>query len=242
MRNDVRGQNAVITGAGSGVGKACALALAKEGVNVSICARSADKLEQTARECERLGVKTFRFAADITDEEAISRFLSESDKALGGIDIVVNNAGRALLKPAVECCASDYDDVFALNVRAPILMCIKAVEYLRRSKSPTIVNIASSVALKPYINQSIYGASKYALRGFTQTFAQEVSDIGIKVLLLCPGGINTEMIAVTRPDLAPESLISTEDLTDILVFALTHRNTASIDEFVIRRSSGAPFK
>jgi 3-oxoacyl-[acyl-carrier protein] reductase len=103
------------------------------------------------------------------------------------------------------------------------------------------LNIGSVVGIKGYANQGAYGASKHALMGFTKVLAQEVQPLGIRVHAINPGAVNTEMVRTMRPDLDPEGLIQPEALADWVVYLLTHRNSAVIDDLHLRRASGDPW-
>jgi 3-oxoacyl-[acyl-carrier protein] reductase len=128
-----------------------------------------------------------------------------------------------------------------VNARAPFFLCKTAIPYLEKSKAATIINISSVVGHKGYVHQAAYAASKHALTGFTKVLAREVQDKGIRVYLLSPGGVHTEMVQKMRPDLDTSGLIKTEDMADIVRFLVTHRGNAMVDELRIRRAGGMPW-
>jgi 3-oxoacyl-[acyl-carrier protein] reductase len=130
----------------------------------------------------------------------------------------------------------------AINARAPFLLCREAVPHLRKSDGATIINISSVVGRKGYVNQGAYSASKHALMGFTKVLAQELFEEDIRVYVLSPGGVATEMVTQMRPDIDPDNLIDPEDFAEIVRFLLTHRNSAVIDEINVRRASNSPWK
>ena len=157
------------------------------------------------------------------------------------IDVLINNAGVSLAKPVVDCTAEEFDQIMDTNMKAPFLLCKYSIPHMRKSDCGTIINIASVVGHKGYVNQSLYGASKHAITGFTKVLAKEVQEDGIRVHLLSPGGVYTEMVANVRPDLDPTYLIKPVDIADIILFLLKSRGNAVIDSINIRRVNNTPF-
>ena len=232
---------AIITGSGSGIGKATALALAQEGMKIVLCGRTVSKLEETAKLVEEAGGKALIVSGDLRDESYIIRIVDETMEAFGRIDVLINNAGVSLAKPVVDCTAEEFDQIMDTNMKAPFLLCKYSIPHMRKSDCGTITNIASVVGHKGYVNQSLYGASKHAITGFTKVLAKEVQEDGIRVHLLSPGGVYTEMVANVRPDLDPTYLIKPVDIADIILFLLKSRGNAVIDSINIRRVNNTPF-
>ena len=166
------------------------------------------------------------------------------DKAaahFGRIDILINNAGMALNKPFEDTTPEDFDRLFAINVKAPFVLCQKALPYLRQSGHAEIVNISSVVSHKGYVNQAAYAASKHALLGFSKSLANEVYTQNIRVHTISPGGVYTDMVKIARPDLSEEGMITPEEIADIILFLLQNRGNAVIDEICVHRVGKAPF-
>jgi short-subunit dehydrogenase len=233
---------AVITGAGGGIGRAIAVKFASLGINVALVARTQEKLLETAKACEALGVQAHVLVADLLDEQAIIRTVNAANDALGGIDVLVNNAGVVQSGPMVDVDAAEFDRVFATNVRAPFLLCKYAMPYLKQSSCATIINIASVVAHKGYPWQSIYAASKHAVLGLSKSLANEVYQDGVRVHVIAPGGVYTEMVAKVRPDLDPAECMLPEDIAEAAAFFVQHRNSnAVVDEIRLHRANNAPF-
>ena len=130
----------------------------------------------------------------------------------------------------------------AVNARAPFLFCREAIPYLRKSDIPTIINISSVVGVKGYVNQGAYTASKHALMGMTKVLAQELHKDGIRVHVISPGGVATDMVTKTRPDLDISELVTPDEIADIVIFLLINRGNAVIDEINVRRHSNSPWK
>nr|WP_122013039.1 SDR family oxidoreductase [Maliibacterium massiliense] len=241
MRMDLTGKRALITGAGSGIGKGIALSLAREGVDMVICGRNEAKLQTTAGEAQGTG-RVIVCAGDLLQERYIQRAVAMAEQELGGLDFLINNAGLVQNMPFEGIPTDLFDTVMATNVRAPFLMCKHALEALKASGLGTIVNICSVVAHKGYPNQAAYAASKHALYGLSKTMANELYQENVRVHVICPGGVCTEMVRLARPDLDTSELMVPEDIADIVLYFLQHRNTNGVvDEVSIHRPGKAPF-
>uniref|UniRef100_A0A7V4TFL1 SDR family oxidoreductase n=1 Tax=Candidatus Caldatribacterium saccharofermentans TaxID=1454753 RepID=A0A7V4TFL1_9BACT len=238
-----RGKVALITGASRGIGRAIARTLAEKGLYLALCARSQEALETLRVELAAFGAEVFVCAGDLADPAFPIRFVREAGEYFGRLDVVVNNAGVALAKPLEETTLEEWELQMAVNVRAPFLICREALPYLRRSALATIINISSVVGTKGYVHQGAYTASKHALMGFTKVLARELHPEGIRVHVIAPGGVGTDLIAAMRPDLLGERLITPEEIAEIVWFLLTMRNkNAVIDEVNVRRASNEPWK
>ena len=164
--------------------------------------------------------------------------------ALSGLilDVLVNNAGMALNRPFEQIGEADFDRIMALNVKAPFVLCQRTLKLLRQSECPTIINIGSVVAHQGYVQQAAYAASKHALLGMTKALAKEVSGEGIRVHIISPGGVYTDMIAVARPDLTPEGMIQPEEVAELAAYLIAHRGNAVVDEIRLHRVNKEPFQ
>lgn len=234
--------NALVTGASRGIGKAIALELASLGCSLALVGRSREALEKVSSEVLAAGApKAVPLAADLADVANCPKIVEESARALGGLDILVNCAGLSLAGSFMEASPEQWDKVFAVNARAPFFICQAAVPELRKSERPIVINIASVVGFKGYANQSVYSSSKHALTGFTKVFAKEVQPYGIRVHLISPGGVATEMVKEMRPDIKADELIQPEEIAEIVRFLVTRKGKGTIDQFYIRRYSGLAF-
>ena len=135
-----------------------------------------------------------------------------------------------------EVTEEEYDQIMSINAKGPFFMCQSSLPILRKSESATIIN-------KGYMDQSVYASSKHALAGMTKALAKEVSNDGIRVHLINPGGVLTDMVRQARPDLPPDAndMIAPEDIADIIYFILSHRSNAIIDEINVHRRTKEPF-
>lgn len=231
---------ALVTGASRGIGKIIALQLAMDGYDLALVGRDTAALEAVAAEVPE-GIRTVCIPADLEKIGAASSIVEKTVEAFGGMDLLVNCAGLSHKGSFTTVSPEEWDRIFAVNARAPFFICQAALPYLKESAKPIVINIASVVGFKGYENQSVYASSKHALTGFTKVFAKEVQPFGIRVHLISPGGVATEMVRKMRPDIAPDELIQPEEIAEIVHFLVTRKGAGTIDQFYIRRYSGLAF-
>ena len=232
----LRGKTALVTGAGGGIGREIAVRIKAAGANVAICGRNVEKLEAAARSIG--GALTL--PGDLLDDTYVQSCVDRTVETFGGLDILINNAGVALSKPFAETTIEDFDRVMATNVRAPFILIRSALPQLRKARG-RVINIASVVAHKGYPLQSAYAASKHALLGLSKSLANELYEDGVRVHVISPGGVYTDMAKVARPDLSPDGLISAAEVADAVMFLLSLDQNAVIDEICLHRQGKAPF-
>ena len=232
----LRGKTALVTGGGGGIGREIAARLKAAGANVAICGRNVEKLEAAARSIG--GALTL--PGDLLDDTYVQSCVDRTVETFGGLDILINNAGVALSKPFAETAIEDFDRVMATNVRAPFILIRSALPQLRKARG-RVINIASVVAHKGYPLQSAYAASKHALLGLSKSLANELYEDGVRVHVISPGGVYTDMAKVARPDLSPDGLISAAEVADAVMFLLSLDKNAVIDEICLHRQGKAPF-
>lgn len=233
---------ALITGAGGGIGRAISVSLAKEGVNLILFGgNNLEKLEKTADIVKEYGVKVYVRAGDLTDEKFVFANFAEVVNKAGGLDILINNAGVAMNQEFINTSLELFDKIMNVNVRVPYSLTQKALPYLKKSDRASIINLSSVVAHAGYAEQSAYVASKHALLGFTKALAAEVYKDGIRVHAISPGGVYTDMVKVSRPDLTPDGMIMPTDIADIAMFLLKNRGNAVVDEIIVHRVNKQPF-
>ena len=232
----LRGKTALVTGGGGGIGREIAAQLKAAGANVAICGRNVEKLEAAAHAIG--GALTL--PGDLLDDTYVQSCVDRTVETFGGLDILINNAGVALSKPFGETTIEDFDRVMATNVRAPFILIRSALPQLRKARG-RVINIASVVAHKGYPLQSAYAASKHALLGLSKSLANELYEDGVRVHVISPGGVYTDMAKVARPDLSPDGLISAAEVADAVMFLLSLDKNAVIDEICLHRQGKAPF-
>lgn len=239
-KRDLTGKTAIITGASGGIGRAMAIRLGESGMNLALSGRRLDKLEETAQLTGR-PADMLPVAGELSGLATIESLLQKTVERFGGVDVVVNNAGMALSCPFEDISETDYDNIMLLNTKIPFLMCQKALPLLRQSDMPTIINIGSVVAHNGYPLQAAYTASKHALIGFTKSLAKEVYSEGIRVHMISPGGVYTDMIRIARPDLPSDGMIMPEEIAELVVFLLESTGNGIIDEIRLHRIGKEPF-
>jgi len=238
---ELTGKIAVITGAGGGIGRAVAEKLARSGMKlVLLGGHSMEKLEKTRALVEPFAPCVL-LPGDLTDLTFLAFAMENAAKAFGGIDVLINNAGTAQSTPFEEIGIEEYDRIMSINVRTPFFLMQKALPWLKKSGSAVILNLASVVAHAGYPLQSVYSASKHALLGLTKSVAREYFKDGIRVHAVCPGGVYTDMVKVSRPDLSPEGMIMPEEIAGVVHFLLVNRGNAVIDEILVHRVGKEPF-
>lgn len=234
----LNGKIALVTGAGRGIGNCLARRLADEGVAVVATSRSAAGLTELKNQIGAKGGTISILSADLSIPEGVLEVAQTSPEFYGGIDFLINNAGTSVRQPISGTTTEDWMSCMAVNATAPFILCRELIPTLRKSSSPAIVNMGSVVAHKGYAHQGAYGASKHALLGLTKVLALELQPLGIRVHMINPGAISTEMIRTMRPDLDPESLMEEDEICDWILFLLTHRGNAVLDDLRLRRAAG----
>ncbi|HEY3379720.1 MAG TPA: SDR family oxidoreductase [Armatimonadota bacterium] len=234
------GQVALITGAGRGIGRAIALAVAARGIACALTARTADGLAETAALVRARGGQVFTLTADLADMAAPEQLVAATVAHYGRLDILINNAGLLLVKPFAETTVEEFDQVLAINLRAPFALTKAALPYLAASGTGAVINIASAAGKRFYAGQSAYCASKHGLVGLNKVLAAELRSQGVRVHAICPGGVATEMTTSQRPDWSPDDLMAPEDIAEAVIFLLALSPRATVDELPIRRIAADP--
>lgn len=233
MKNKV----CILTGAGGGIGSSIAETLFSSGFKLVLMGRDEGKLKKVAngRECLIL-------PGDICDDNYIKKTICKVVSEYGGIDVLINNAGIAQSKNFEDITMEEYDAIMNTNARAPFLMCREALPYLKKSECGTIINIASVTAHHGYALQSVYSASKHALLGFSKSLSKEYYDKGVRVHVISPGAVFTDMVKISRPDLTGEGMLLPENIAETVLFLIKMRNTSAVaDEIQLHRESKEPF-
>jgi len=203
---------AIVTGASRGIGRATAIALIKKGVSVALAARSPEALTAVESEIRELGGRAFSMPTDVSDETAVGAMVKQTERKLGPVDLLVNNAGVVERRSLVETDAAIWDRILDINLKGAFL-CTRAVlpSMLERGRG-RIVNVSSISGKLGTPLLTAYCASKWGLLGFSLSTAEELKPHGIQVFSVCPGSVNTEMLQQglpgARPDMEPEDVAS----------------------------------
>lgn len=237
----LEGQVALVTGASRGIGRGIALALADAGAQVALAARSPDRLRSVEQEIRDRGGKAVGLPVDLVEETQIETLFERLAETYGRLDILVNNAGIGLFGALSDFSEGDFDRLVAVNLKAVFLCCRQAMRLMIPRKAGYIINISSVVGFKGYPNQSIYTATKHGVMGITKSLAVEAQPYGIRVSAVLPGGTDTDMRALGRPDLKRSELLQPEDIAQTVLFLLSLSPRAAIDQIYVRRRNSAPF-
>jgi 3-oxoacyl-[acyl-carrier protein] reductase len=194
--NGLEGRIALVTGASQGIGRACALALAKAGATVALAARNEAKLAEVKAEVEAAGGKAEAFTLDVASEESIQAGAKTVLERFGKVEILVNNAGITRDKLAMQMKREDWDDVLSTNLTGAFLLTQALLRPMLKNRWGRIINISSVVGRTGQAGQVNYAASKAGLIGMTRALAREVASRGITVNAVTPGYIVTPMTAV----------------------------------------------
>lgn len=238
---DLKECTAIITGASSGIGRATAIKLAKNGIKVILLGGNrVNMLIETAQLIKDLNGKVEVYDGNLTDftwlKNTVDKILAEHT-----VDILINNAGVAMNEEFLNVSEESYDKIMEINVKVPFFLTQRILPKLKQSSRATVINVCSVVAHLGYPFQSVYSVSKHALLGFTKSLASEVYKDGVRVHAICPGGVYTDMIKLTRPDLTGEGMIMPEDVANIVWFFLENRGNAVVDEIMVHRANKQPF-
>jgi NAD(P)-dependent dehydrogenase (short-subunit alcohol dehydrogenase family) len=196
MFSEFNNKTVLITGGNSGIGKACALAFAKQGANIMIAARRQQVSQAVVEVLQQQGAQADCIQLDNRDSNSVSTMVEQTIQRFGRIDFAINSAGMVgpTKTPISDYSEQDYDLVMQVNTKAVFLAMKYQLQHMRQNKAGVIINISSMAGIKAGRASSIYTASKHAVVGLTRSAAKEFAPLGIRVNALCPALIDTPMI------------------------------------------------
>jgi meso-butanediol dehydrogenase/(S,S)-butanediol dehydrogenase/diacetyl reductase len=190
----VKGKVILVTGASQGIGRGIALRLAQDGANLALVDLKAEKLEDVRKEVEALGVKTTIAIADVSKRDEVFAAVDHAETALGGFDVIVNNAGIAQVKAIADIAPADLDRIFRINVDGVVWgIQAAAAKFRARGHKGKIISASSIAGHDGFAMLGAYSATKFAVRALTQAAAKEYASAGITVNAYCPGIVGTDM-------------------------------------------------
>ena len=243
IETSLDGRVAIVTGGGTGIGKATALAFAGSGALLALASRNPSHLNTAKAEIEALGGTAAVFPMDVGDPDQCVKLVQDVVDHFGRLDILVNNAvGFGGGGPVMDVNPADWDAATTTNVRGPLILCQQSIPHMRKQKIAHIVNIISVAARKHYVNSGVYVATKMALRAMTIVLSKELrKEQNIRIHAVNPGGIDTEPMrrsaGSSRPDLAVVKLVPPEEMADVILFLVSRTGVGVMDEVTMRRVS-----
>jgi NAD(P)-dependent dehydrogenase (short-subunit alcohol dehydrogenase family) len=211
------GKVAVITGASQGLGRALALAFAREGARVVINSRSEGSIRPVAEKAEDMGAEVLALVADVSREADVERLVGAAAERFGHVDVLVNNAGVLGPRVAIEKYPEDeWRRVIDANLTGLFLVTKAAIPHMPEGAS--IVNVVSGVSVEGRAGWGAYSVSKFGVEGLTQILAAELEERGIRANAVDPGGMRTEMRAAAYPEEDPMTRITPEENTDVFLY------------------------
>ncbi|WP_328910710.1 SDR family NAD(P)-dependent oxidoreductase [Streptomyces sp. NBC_00234] len=247
MSGILQGKVALVTGASSGIGEATARALAAEGAKVAVAARRTDRLEALRTELEAEGATVLVLPLDVADEQAVHAAVATTVETLGSLDVLVNSAGLMLLGPVEGADTTDWTRMMDVNVLGLMYMTHAALPHLLRSRG-TVVQISSVAARVVGRGSAAYNASKFAVNGFSEGLRQEVTERGVRVVVIEPGTVETELRdhithapskAAIQERVTKIRQLQSADIAEAVRYAVTAPAHATVNEIFIRPTDQA---
>ena len=218
---DLKNKNALITGAGKGIGKAIALALAKEGVNVILEKKKKNEIDNVAAKARSLRVKALAITADVADINSVNAAIEKALAEFGTIDILINNAGIAAFGKFLELEPTDWERIIQVNLMGTYYVTRAVLPNMIERQTGDIINISSTAGLAGNALTSAYSASKFAVLGLTDSLMQEVRKHNIRVTALTPSTVATDMAKeLNLTDGNPDKVMQAEDISELIIAQL----------------------
>jgi NADP-dependent 3-hydroxy acid dehydrogenase YdfG len=239
---DLSGQVIAVTGASSGIGEATALACAQAGGTVSLAARRTERIEALATRIESDGGRALAITTDVSDEAQARSFISRTHSELGRVDVLINNAGVMLLGPIEDAPTEEWRRMIAANIFG-VLYCTHAVLPLMRAQGEGHILTVSSVAGRvARAGSGVYNLTKWGIGAFSESLRQEVAPHGIRVTLVEPGAVATELSSHNRPEVREQiaqrfagvTRLEAADIADAILFAVGRPPNVSVNEVLVR--------
>lgn len=233
----LKGKVAIVTGASAGIGWETARILAAEGANLVVTARRLDRLEELANELKAHGTQVVIVPGDAREEDVAKNAVKAAVDTFGKLDILVNNAGTGNYKDLVQTSVEEYDEMMDTNMRSTFIFSRHAVPVMLEQREGLVVIVSSVAGLHGFAGESVYCATKFAQVGFAQALDNELRTKGIKVSLICPGGVKTEFAlgrGRTEQGVAQSGMLEAQDVARAVLLACTQPKDSRILQITMR--------
>jgi 3-oxoacyl-[acyl-carrier protein] reductase len=237
MSQKLNGKVAIITGASAGIGRESARALAREGARLVLTARRQDRLETLAAEIRSLGSEAAIVGGDARQETTARQTIDTAVRSFGQIDILINNAGAGNYKNLVDTSADEYDELMSTNMRSTFLFTRHAVPVMLKQREGLVLMISSMAGIYGFGGEAVYCATKFAQVGFAQALDKELRASGVKVGVICPGGVKTEFAlgrGRTEQGVSDSAMLEPSDVASAVLLACTQSPGSRIIEIQMR--------
>jgi clavulanate-9-aldehyde reductase len=244
ITTDLKDQVVAVTGASSGIGEATALACARAGAAVALAARRAEKIEALAAQIVSEGGRAIAVPTDVSQEEQARAFVERAAAELGRLDALVNNAGVMLLGPIENAPTEEWRRMIAANLFGVLYCTHAALPIMRAQGSGHIVNVSSVAGRFARAGSGVYNLTKFGVGAFSESLRQEVVPMGVRVTLIEPGAVATELVQRNRPEiqqaiqgiLADVTPLRSEDIAEAILYAIGAPPNVAVNEVLIRPS------
>jgi len=241
IKMKLSGKTAIVTGGTKGIGRAIAEALIDEGISVCISARNQDETDQAVKDLNRsAGARAIGLTCDVRDHRQVKALIDHTVKELGGVDILINNAGIGVFETVEETSPEDFRAVLETNLFGVFYCCHEAIPQMKKRDGGYIINISSLAGANPHPRMAAYNASKFGLNGFSEALMQEVRHDNIKVSYIMPGSVNTEF-GGDSPSSEKSWQLTPQDIARVVV-DLLHQDDRALPSRVEIRPSKPPKK
>lgn len=230
---NLNGKVVLVTGGAQGLGKAISSTLAEAGATVIIGDIQQEKAEQTASEISQKNFKAVFKRLDLSDAKNVEEVINSIKSEYGSLDVLINNAGIDFTKPIAELSVSEWDSAINVNLRGPFLTAKFGLAVMAEQQSGYIINIVSTAALRAWTEASVYHATKWGLRGFTQALFTEARKVNVKVTGLIAGGMRTPFLLDRFPDIDPSVLQDPANVAAQIKLLLLNDTDTVIPELLV---------